>query len=64
MIQGQATYFGGRSEEYAEALKYTPPALNTTSALTRQLVADDATFDRFLVTRPGPWGPSPSAAAT
>ena len=49
VIQGQATYFGGRSEEYAEALKYTPPALNTTSALTRQLVADDAVFDRFLV---------------
>ena len=49
MIQGQATYFGGRSKDYAEALKYTPPALNTTSALTRQLVADDAIFDRFLV---------------
>ena len=49
VIQGQATYFGGRSKEYAEALKYTPPALNTTSAVTRQLVADDAVFDRFLV---------------
>ena len=49
VIQGQATYFGGRSKDYAEALKYTPPALNTTSALTRQLVADDVTFDRFLV---------------
>ncbi len=49
VIQGQATYFGGRSSEYAEALKYTGPALGTTSQLTRQLVADDASFDRFLV---------------
>ena len=49
MIQGQATYFGGRSDDYAEALKYTGPALGTTSELTRQLVADDANFDRFLV---------------
>jgi phospholipid/cholesterol/gamma-HCH transport system substrate-binding protein len=49
VIQGQATYFGGRSNDYAEALKYTGPALGSTSELTRQLVADDASFDRFLV---------------
>ena len=49
VIQGQATYFGGRSNDYAESLKYTGPALGTTSELARQLVADDANFDRFLV---------------
>jgi phospholipid/cholesterol/gamma-HCH transport system substrate-binding protein len=49
VIQGQATYYGGRSKEYAQALKYTAPALSSTSALTRQLVSDDAVFDRFLV---------------
>lgn len=49
VIQGQATYFGGRSQDYAEALKYTGPALGSTSALTRQLLADDVNFDRFLV---------------
>lgn len=48
LIQGQATYFGGRSKDYAEAVKYTSPALSSTSALTRQLVGDDATFDQFL----------------
>ncbi len=49
VIQGQGTYFGGRSEEYSESLKYLAPALNSTSRLTRDLVADDAVFDRFLV---------------
>ena len=49
VIQGQATYFGGRSKDYAEALKYIGPALGSTSNLTRQLVRDDASFDRFLV---------------
>jgi phospholipid/cholesterol/gamma-HCH transport system substrate-binding protein len=49
VIQGQATYFGGRSKDYRQALEYTAPALDTTSDLTRQLVADDANFDRFLV---------------
>ena len=49
VIQGQATYFGGRSQEYSESLKYLAPALNATSRVTRELVADDAVFDRFLV---------------
>lgn len=48
LIQGQATYFGGRSKDYGEAVKYASPALSTTSALTRQLIDDDATFDQFL----------------
>jgi phospholipid/cholesterol/gamma-HCH transport system substrate-binding protein len=48
IIQGQATYFGGASKQYARALRYTAPALSSTSALTRQLVSDDAAFDRFL----------------
>jgi phospholipid/cholesterol/gamma-HCH transport system substrate-binding protein len=49
LIQGQATYFGGRSKQYSEALRYLPPALGSTSRLTRELVADDEVFDRFLV---------------
>lgn len=48
VIQGQGTYFGGRSKEYSEALKYLAPALNSTSRVTRELVADDVVFDRFL----------------
>ena len=34
LIQGQATYFGGRSKDYAEALKYLGPRSRTTSRLT------------------------------
>jgi phospholipid/cholesterol/gamma-HCH transport system substrate-binding protein len=48
IFQGQATYFAGGSKQYASALRYTAPALSSTSALTRQLVSDDAAFDRFL----------------
>ncbi len=49
LIQGQATYYGGRSEEASEALRYLSPALASTSRLTRELVYDDGVFDRFLV---------------
>lgn len=48
IIDGQATYYGGRSEQASEALRYLSPALVSTSRLTRQLVHDDAVFERFL----------------
>ncbi len=48
VIQGQATYFGGRSRDYAQSLRYLPPALSSTSRLTRELLADDTVFDRFV----------------
>lgn len=49
LIQGQATYYGGRSRQASEALRYLSPALSSTSRLTRELVYDDGVFDRFLV---------------
>jgi phospholipid/cholesterol/gamma-HCH transport system substrate-binding protein len=49
LIQGQAAYYGGRSKQANEALKYLSPALSSTSRLTRELVYDDGVFDRFLV---------------
>lgn len=48
LIQGQATYYGGRAEEASESLKYLSPALSTTSTLMRELVYDDAVFERFV----------------
>jgi phospholipid/cholesterol/gamma-HCH transport system substrate-binding protein len=48
VIQGQATYYGGRSKDYSAALRYLSPALSSSSRLTRELVADDEVFDRFL----------------
>jgi len=49
LIAGQATYYGGRSKQANEALRYLSPALSSTSRLTRELVYDDGVFDRFLV---------------
>jgi phospholipid/cholesterol/gamma-HCH transport system substrate-binding protein len=49
VIQGQATYYGGRGTDAARALKYLSPALSSTSRLTKELVLDDAVFDRFIV---------------
>jgi phospholipid/cholesterol/gamma-HCH transport system substrate-binding protein len=49
LIEGQATYYGGRSKQASEALRYLSPALASTSRLTRELVYDDGVFDRFLV---------------
>ena len=48
LIQGQATYYGGRSKEAAKALEYLSPALSTTSRLTKELVYDDVVFERFV----------------
>lgn len=47
-IRGQSTYYGGRSREASQALRYLSPALATTSALTRELVYDDQVFARFV----------------
>lgn len=49
LIEGQAIYYGGRSREASEALRYLSPALASTSRLTRELVYDDGVFDRFLI---------------
>jgi phospholipid/cholesterol/gamma-HCH transport system substrate-binding protein len=49
VIEGQATYYGGKSKQANEALRYLSPALSSTSRLTRELVYDDGVFDRFLV---------------
>ena len=47
-VQGSATYYGGRSEEASESLKYFSPALSATSRLTREIVLDQAVFERFV----------------
>jgi phospholipid/cholesterol/gamma-HCH transport system substrate-binding protein len=49
LIQGQEIYYGGRTQQANEALRYLSPALSSTSRLTRELVYDDGVFDRFLV---------------
>jgi phospholipid/cholesterol/gamma-HCH transport system substrate-binding protein len=49
VIEGQATYYGGKSKQANQALRYLSPALSSTSRLTRELVYDDGVFDRFLV---------------
>jgi phospholipid/cholesterol/gamma-HCH transport system substrate-binding protein len=49
LIRGQATYIGGRSREARRSIEYLSPALSSTSRLTRELVYDDALFERFLV---------------
>jgi len=49
LVQGQATYYAGRTREARRALEYLSPALSTTSRLTRELIYDDEIFERFLV---------------
>ena len=48
LVQGSATYYGGRSEEASESLKYFSPALSATSRLTREIVIDEEVFERFV----------------
>jgi len=48
IIDGQATYYAGRTEQASEALRYLSPTLSSTSRLTRQLARDDAVLERFL----------------
>ena len=48
-VQGQAAQYRGKAPQAAKSLKYLSPALNTTSRLTRELIADDALFERFLI---------------
>jgi phospholipid/cholesterol/gamma-HCH transport system substrate-binding protein len=47
-VQGSATYYGGRSKEASESLKYLSPALSSTSRLTREIVMDQGVFERFI----------------
>jgi phospholipid/cholesterol/gamma-HCH transport system substrate-binding protein len=49
LIQGQSTYYSGRSREARRTLEYLSPALSTTSRLTQELVYDDEVFERFIV---------------
>jgi phospholipid/cholesterol/gamma-HCH transport system substrate-binding protein len=48
VVQGSATYYGGRSEEASQSLKYFSPALSATSRLTREIVIDQGVFERFV----------------
>ena len=48
VIQGQATWYGGRSKEINRSLYYLNPALSTSSRLTRELVRDRVVFQRFV----------------
>ena len=48
-VQGQAAQYRGKAPQAAKSLEYLSPALNTTSRLTRELIADDALFERFLI---------------
>ena len=49
LIQGSAANYDGRAEEAKESLRYFSPALSATSRLTRELLVDDAVFERFIV---------------
>ena len=48
IIQGQATWYGGRSRETDRSLYYFNPALSTASRLTRELVRDRVVFEHFI----------------
>jgi phospholipid/cholesterol/gamma-HCH transport system substrate-binding protein len=48
VIQGQATWYGGRARETDRSLYYLNPALSTSSRLTRELVRDRVVFQRFV----------------
>jgi len=47
-VQGQATQYDGKSRQAERSLRYFSPALSATSRLTRELVADDEIFERFI----------------
>jgi phospholipid/cholesterol/gamma-HCH transport system substrate-binding protein len=49
VVQGSATWYGGRVKQAAASAKYLAPALSTTSRLTQEVVLDQKTFERFLV---------------
>jgi phospholipid/cholesterol/gamma-HCH transport system substrate-binding protein len=49
VVQGSATWYGGRSKQASQSAKYLSPALSTTSRLTQEVVLDDKTFERFLI---------------
>jgi phospholipid/cholesterol/gamma-HCH transport system substrate-binding protein len=49
VVQGSATWYGGRAKQAAASAKYLPPFLSTTSRLTQEVVLDEKTFERFLI---------------
>ena len=49
VIQGSATWYGGRAREASQATQYLSPALSSTSRLTQEVVLDEKTFERFLI---------------
>jgi phospholipid/cholesterol/gamma-HCH transport system substrate-binding protein len=49
IVQGSATWYGGRAKQAAASAKYLSPFLSSTSRLTQEVVLDEKTFQRFLV---------------
>jgi phospholipid/cholesterol/gamma-HCH transport system substrate-binding protein len=49
VVQGSATWYGGRARQASQAAKFFSPALSTTSRLTQEVVLDQKTFERFLI---------------
>jgi phospholipid/cholesterol/gamma-HCH transport system substrate-binding protein len=52
-VKGSATQIDGKVPEAHKTLEYLNPALSTTAALTREIVSDKATFERFLTDASG-----------
>jgi len=48
LVRGQGAQYERRGPDGARSLRYLSPALSSTSRLTRELVADDEVFERFL----------------
>jgi phospholipid/cholesterol/gamma-HCH transport system substrate-binding protein len=49
VVQGSATWYGGRARQASQSAKYLAPALSTTSRLTQEVALDEKTFERFVV---------------
>jgi phospholipid/cholesterol/gamma-HCH transport system substrate-binding protein len=49
VVQGSARQLQGKGREANESLEYLSPALSTSSQVTRELMTDEAVFERFLV---------------
>ena len=49
LIQGFSTQYDGKEQQANDAIKYFNPAISSTTALARELTADQPTLQRFLV---------------
>jgi phospholipid/cholesterol/gamma-HCH transport system substrate-binding protein len=49
VVQGSAAQLRGKGRQANKSLEFLSPALSTSSQLTRELVTDDAVFERFVV---------------